>query len=316
MNVPPSLRREGWAMLSALVEDFQKLPDIEIFTLIDDQWPFALGDVCTRIPWQEEAERFREIAAKCDWTMVIAPEFDDLLLDRSRIVLEVGGRLLGSSPEAVRATGDKWTTATLWQARGVPHPPTRLLESAEFLRSDLPQVLKPRFGAGSQATFLIPAQEEWPGLWQAAQLEWPKGEWIVQQYVPGAAASVALLMGPDGVLPLLPARQHLSSDGRFRYEGGSMPLPEPFAERAVRLARQAVADMAGLQGYVGVDLVLGKSDDGSDDYAIEINPRLTTSYIGLRQLCRQNLAELILRCAQGETLTPPTWLAGEVRYSV
>ena len=71
-------------------------------------------------------------------------------------------------------------------------------------------------------------------------------------------------------------------------------------------------DIDGLRGYVGVDMVLGDAGD----YAIEINPRLTTSYLGLRQLCQQNLAELILRLAQGETVAPPTWHTGEVRFEI
>ena len=56
-------------------------------------------------------------------------------------------------------------------------------------------------------------------------------------------------------------------------------------------------------------------DDGID-YAIEINPRLTTSYIGLRQLCNQNLADLMLRQALGDTIEPPQWHAGEVSFSI
>ena len=119
---------------------------------------------------------------------------------------------------------------------------------------------------------------------------------------------------PPQTIPLLPARQHLSNDGRFHYEGGSLPLPEPLARRAVRLAQQAVQCIPGLRGYVGVDLVLGKMEDGSEDWAIEINPRLTTSYIGLRQSCRQNLAELMLRCVRRETIEPPMWLEGEIRF--
>ncbi|HEV3003063.1 MAG TPA: ATP-grasp domain-containing protein, partial [Pirellulales bacterium] len=50
-------------------------------------------------------------------------------------------------------------------------------------------------------------------------------------------------------------------------------------------------------GYLGVDLVLGGPDDGSDDVVIEINPRLTTSYIGLRAACRENLAAAMLALA-------------------
>lgn len=276
-------------MLSAVIADFQKLDGIEVVTLLD-----------------EEA-RFARSAASCDWTLVIAPEFDDLLRSRSQTVLDAGGKLLGSLPEAIHRTADKLETAGIWRQRGVPHPQT------EPACADVapPCVLKPRHGAGSQATFFVRDSREWGPVWEAAQKEWPHGDFIVQQYVVGQPASVALLIGSTQTVPLMPARQHLSGDGRFRYQGSSLPLPPPLADRAIQLALKAAAGIDGLQGYVGVDLVLG---DAGDDYAIEVNPRLTTSYLGLRRLCRQNLAELILCMAQGETIAQPTWHAGEVKF--
>jgi hypothetical protein len=121
-------------------------------------------------------------------------------------------------------------------------------------------------------------------------------------------------MGPRQTLPLLPAEQHLSQDGRFRYLGGSLPLPDALADRAVRLARRAVEAVPGLLGYVGVDLILGEPDDGSRDVVIEINPRLTTSYVGLRAMADVNLAEAMLRVAIGEEVAPLAWKRGQVCF--
>jgi predicted ATP-grasp superfamily ATP-dependent carboligase len=53
------------------------------------------------------------------------------------------------------------------------------------------------------------------------------------------------------------------------------------------------------RGYIGVDLVLGKAADGSRDYVIEINPRLTTSYIGLRAASQMNLAAAMVDACRG-----------------
>ena len=53
------------------------------------------------------------------------------------------------------------------------------------------------------------------------------------------------------------------------------------------------------RGFLGVDLVLG--DEPSGDYAIEVNPRLTTSYVGLRALCRENLAGAMIDIVSGKT---------------
>jgi tyramine---L-glutamate ligase len=306
-DVPASLLREGRAMLDAVCADFGRIPGVEVVTLADQR-------------------RFYETAASCDWTLVIAPEFDDHLHDLNQAVLDSGGSLLGARPDAIRLTGDKQATAAFWHERGVRHPRTETLDAERFASFPPPWVMKPRYGAGSQATFLIrnrddgmrvfvgPGFPAWPNSQRAlrpGRKAWPHEEFIVQEYVRGQAASVALLIAPGQTIPLLPARQHLSNDGRFRYQGGSLPLPRDLAERATRIALAAVAGIDGLQGYVGVDLVLG---DAGDDYAIEINPRLTTSYIGLRQLCRGNLAELMLKGARGEAMPPPLWAEGEVRF--
>jgi predicted ATP-grasp superfamily ATP-dependent carboligase len=72
----------------------------------------------------------------------------------------------------------------------------------------------------------------------------------------------------------------------------------------------------GLSGYFGVDLVLGESADGSQDRVIEINPRLTTSYLGLRRLARFNLAQALLRLAQGERVTGLRWHPGPWSFRV
>ena len=131
----------------------------------------------------------------------------------------------------------------------------------------------------------------------------------------GRAASVAFLIGPGRRLALPAAAQHLSTDGRFRYQGGSLPLPPALADRATRIAVRAVDVVEGLQGYVGVDVVLGPSADGGDDSVIEINPRLTTSYVGLRALARFNLAEAMLAVAAGEPPPAWDWQGGPVEFT-
>ncbi len=98
----------------------------------------------------------------------------------------------------------------------------------------------------------------------------------------------------------MPCKQRISDDGRLRYLGGELPLAAGLAERARSLAERALAAMPAAVGYVGVDLVLGREPDGSEDVVIEINPRLTTSYVGLRAAARINLAEAMWRLAQGE----------------
>jgi hypothetical protein len=119
-------------------------------------------------------------------------------------------------------------------------------------------------------------------------------------------ASVAMLCGPGDLrLALPPCRQRLSDDRRFAYLGGALPLAAEEALRARALAQRAAAALPGAFGYLGVDLVLGAPADGAGDVVIEVNPRLTTSYVGLRAACQGNLAEAMLDVAEGRLPRAP-----------
>jgi hypothetical protein len=84
----------------------------------------------------------------------------------------------------------------------------------------------------------------------------------------------------------------------FVYDGGVASLSHPRRAEACELARRAVALMPGLRGYVGVDLVLGEETC----WLIEINPRPTTSYVGLRRVIDLNMAAAIWHACRDGSL--------------
>jgi predicted ATP-grasp superfamily ATP-dependent carboligase len=68
-------------------------------------------------------------------------------------------------------------------------------------------------------------------------------------------------------------------DGRFAYLGGTIPAPRAGEERTLC---RAVASVPGLRGFVGVDFI--KERPSGKVIVLEINPRPTTSYVGLARL--------------------------------
>lgn len=307
-----SVRREGSAMLGALLADFARVPGVRVVTLVGPGVTTVANRRVRVVTSTTEAPAFRALAESCDLTLLVAPEFDNLLASRADSVLRGGGRLLGPSPEAVRLTADKLALARHLRRGGVPTPACRLVAEAPP-GGAFPVVYKPRDGAGSVATFLVRSAAEWHAVRRMAAAEGWKGESVIQPFAPGRPASVSFLIGPGATLAMPACAQHVSADGRFRYRGGALPLPDRFARRATSLALRAVQAVPGLRGYVGVDLVLGDAGDGSADRVIEINPRVTTSYVGLRALCRSNLAAAMIACVHGDA-TRLSWKAGSVSF--
>ena len=267
-----SMYREGRTMRDALIEDLRAIPNLEL------------------------------VEADADIAFVIAPETDGILEERVTHFRR-SGPVLASTAGALSLTRDKWNLHQHWVRHGVPTPSTELAQHVSVVMRS--SVLKPRDGAGSCDTFFLCEGERIPEPQRTDRF-------LVQSYAQGQAASIAFLIGREQTTPLLPGFQNLSNDGRFQYQGGSLPLPTPLAERAIALGRRAIDCVPGLLGYVGVDLVLGEGGD----FAIEINPRLTTSYIGLRAACHDNLAERIIALMQGIRMPPLRWKPDRITFDV
>jgi predicted ATP-grasp superfamily ATP-dependent carboligase len=298
--LPTSLVSEGAAMVSAVAADLVRIDDCRVTTLRDPrvlQLALPNCDVVDVLSRASHWDEFRRLAASAEATILIAPEFDNILFSAADCVEAVGGRLFSPSPQFVKLAGDKHRSCQTLEAAGIPVPYGVLLHGDEPLppNFEFPAVLKPVDGAGSQDTYVVSGPHD-----AAPAYAWPRR---LERYVPGLATSVAVLCGPAGSVPLPPCRQRISEDGRLRYLGGELPLSPGLAERAIVLALQAIAAMPPVVGYVGVDIVLGRDPAGSEDAVIEINPRLTTSFVGLRAAAKSNLAEAMLMVAAGEMRT-------------
>ena len=289
-------------MLQAIAARFSAIAGTRVSLLRDarETDPTAPG-VHVRTPRNRSPEQhsvLAELAAQADWTVLIAPEFSDFLYSRARSVVMAGGRLLGPGPELIELAADKQRTAEHLAAAGVPVARGRLL--ARGRRS-------------AQRRFCL------SGRAQADRRRW------LARSPPGRAACRAAGCRSPTEKRAPPTGEVLSRFGRQRLDalrpkrttranpvspmaqqrrplhvpGGRSRSTPALAARATRLARRAAAALPSPFGYFGIDLVLGPDDSGREDVVIEINPRLTTSYVGLRAAASSNLAAAMLDIAEG-----------------
>ena len=300
----PSLFNEGLAMLSALAIDLLQCGH-EVHTCLNTNVAFRsakdaqfalfatheatlnnsiLGGLNVHHIDQNYAdtawaERWIEVALHCDQTIVIAPEIHQQLhriVDKLR---SAGATVVASSEAFLQATSDKLTTANLFIDAHVPHPATQTLsqyrlsmDRLDNKNQELAVTLKRRDGAGCCDMKVFTSQQkltEWLKNKESQNLM--GDEWIVQEWLAGRPASMALLTGDDWTL--LGAVEQLE-----------------------KLASQVrVALPSGAAGWIGIDFLVPDESVGSKDLiVIEVNPRLTTSYLGYRKWYGYQLADALL----------------------
>ena len=327
-SLDSSLLAEGRSMLLAVLRDATRIQGLDVVTIWSGQRErFPVEGVAFQVAHspEEEIELLAELAALSDVTLLIAPEFDGILTHRALLVEGVGGRLCGPSPLAITTCTDKLELAGHLQGAGLPTIPTSEFSVTHDTSATVtyPCVIKPRDGAGSQATYLVESATDFerllPGWKQSSLLR----QAIWQPYISGRAVSVGVMVTPEQYRyqPLPPCEQTLSTDGRFAYQGGVLPARGVDAVTLQHAAVAACREVPGLRGYVGVDLIIPDSHPGQP-IVVEINPRITTSYLGYSRLCEQNLIATLLQADSdaGELTWNPVQLeyfaTGEVRRTV
>ncbi len=258
------------------------------------------------------------MAQRADAVLIIAPELDDELSRRVERVSLAAPRatLLNADGDTTRLCSDKLQLAGFLAESGIDTPACRPVDSdAEKSHHpcpfSFPVVVKPRFGAGSIDVRLVRDLPVWKETSVATGVT-PTSQLIVQPFIAGQPVSMAAIRSPGQDhwerLPL--AAQRLTDDGRFAYRGGCLPVPGD--EAAVgRIIDHVMSLLPGLIGHIGFDLVI-PHDGPHQPVLIEINPRLTTSYLGYRTLARDNLARRLLGQQSGSDSI--RWNAGRVSY--
>ena len=327
--LPDSLRREGRAMLWAIVDDLLRIPECVVTTTLDarlaDDARSRSSDRCdivTVTDSNEERWQFDRLATSSDAALVIAPEMNGRLAERVRRVESFGTRTLNCSPAAIELCGDKLRLAEHLERHALATIPTA---AADWSRDQPPQshheswVIKPRDGAGSWLTFRVRANSG--GEWHRAALAYEhagaRHKALIQPFVAGQPLSVGCLCQSNGEVEVFPiGHQRLSNE--FVYRGGSIPADIPPATGTAlrKLVLSACATIPGLSGIIGFDLLLPEADP-SRPLIVEINPRLTTSYVGYRRLSTNNLAERCLRVTgllPNSSPSPPSWSSFRVEF--
>lgn len=309
-----SLLDEGAAMLLSLASDLDRCGhhvSVALETSIRAAWKMQSlkSSVLDRVdvhdvhPMPEPdiepiAELWASIARASHCAIVIAPELDGLLSGIVQAMRQRGCRIMSANNLFLCTASDKWDTYLHWTKHQQITAPTMLanqwLEYPSSIGS-IPYpsdgwVLKRRFGAGGTDMQRFDSSETLCD--RIATLSNPL-DWIVQPWIIGQPASLAVV-GPwdsSGKIPVaaIGPTEQLFKDGS--YIGGQGPLAvDP--KKLDRFTQGLLMSIPGAtDGWVGIDFLILPNGQW---IPLEINPRLTSSYLGYRKLYGPELANTIL----------------------
>lgn len=291
----PSIRAEGQAMLDGLLDD---LKGKNVDYLISKTLNISGNSHCNPVELEGNLMNWldRNISnyGAC---LVIAPEEDFTLYNITNFIEKKEIDVIGSNSDAVMTCSDKFKMYEALKSK-VP-----IIETEKVFFDDIDEykhfdnkkkIVKPADGVSCSGIQIVKNYNEMKKA--AFLIETNLPYFIIQDFIDGTSASVSLISDGKEAVPLSLNFQDIEfSDCGITYNGGQVPLDHELEDEAKEAAKEAVKSINGLKGYVGVDVILG---DGV--HLVEINSRITTPYVALRNILDLNLGEAILESVNGK----------------
>ena len=288
--LPSSLATEARLMLQALLDDLQEVTDVDILLPLDIRSPPL--NLSNRVEVVHIAQNHAELALLLeplldgvDAIWPIAPESHSVLQNIAEWSLKHDKILLASTPAAIANCADKYITCQLLAAQGLPVAVTELFNAQQNYAT--PAVIKPRDGLGCMNTQLIASASALQQLQQSLSAH----DFLIQPYYSGQAISLSAIFY-QGKADLLCCNQQQMglNDSYFYLQGCLVNTDNPATAYYRQLLKEIAVAMPGLWGYIGIDLI--ETENGP--IILEINPRLTSSYAGIRAATGINPAQRVL----------------------
>jgi len=309
-----SILSEGYGMLRSLIMDC-KAAGHNVTTLLDSRLkafnpPNEADQTVSVSSLHELSAKLKKLSAMADAVYFIAPESGQVLENLVENIEASRGTSLNCEAEAIKRVSNKMTAYETMKKRGLKVPETVLLdihekktENIKRLTKELgyPLVFKPLDGVSCGGLSIVKDEGDIAVAVKKIVQESMSKQFIAQKVVRGKSASACVISTGDKAVAVTLNRQLVtlaSPDEESGYYGGAVPFDHSLEKEALRAAERAVEAVSGLKGYVGVDIIL--ANEGP--VVLEVNPRLTTSYVGLRRVVNFNPAEAIVDATIGRKL--------------
>ncbi|MCW3997509.1 MAG: ATP-grasp domain-containing protein [Candidatus Bathyarchaeota archaeon] len=308
-SLASSMLCEGLGMLKTLISDFKAAGHF-IITILDSRiinsnFSLINADKIILIsPLEKLQNVISENSRYFDAAYVIAPESNGTLQTILKIIQNSGITSLNCSINGINKVSNKIILYNFFKKNEVKSPKSinfNLLDSLSDIKNKIhknfsfPLIIKPAKGTSCEGISIVRNEKNLKAAILKIRKQTSSEDFLVQELIEGMNVSVSLLSSGNKAMAISLNRQDLiieEPDKMSEYKGGFVPFDTPFKNKSFRITEKIVELIKGLRGYVGIDLIF----TNKEVFLMEINPRLTTSYIGLRRVININIAQAILDC--------------------
>lgn len=325
-TLPASMLKEGTLMRDALLHDLSALNQYTLLSMHDARLtPSHYASKSFVVDAHDFRKAFKKAIKQADYVWLIAPETASALLELSEICLaeeekEGGAIFLGCGYDAALTGTSKTLSCEALQAAGIYTLPVFAGEDLiaqdffdEMLKLKVQKwVAKLEDSAGCDGIRLF---ENLHDLRDWLNVDQRYLHYFAQPYQAGFVASISAVCR-DGTAWVLSCNQLIDvCDGTtFSLKGVMVNGRKSYWQRFETIARKIAHMLPDALGYIGIDVIIDPENDKI--YVIDINPRLTSSYVGLAAATGQNPAKMILDCVLGANFKLPVLQKNVVEVSL
>lgn len=220
---------------------------------------------------------------KYDYILPIAPEIDLNLFHYANFLENHNLNFILSDSKTIKLLSDKLLFYKACKNNNIPTIKTRLLTSRLKLNSKR-SIVKDRHGAGCSYIKIIKKNSDIKSNYL---------DKVVQPYINGENYSLCLFFNKNNynLLSINKQKLEIYADNMVKLTNLHVNVPHNFHPKINSLIFLIIKSFPGLRGYVGIDIIIQKGEM----IVVEINPRLTTSFIGIYETIGVNIIDLIIK---------------------
>lgn len=293
----PSLVSEGTLMRDQLCNELSQCHHGKTISMHDERLP-PTTMVSESIAVSHNFHTvFKQCLQQADVIFLIAPEFDDILYELTRQAVAAGLMVIGAGLDTVQIASDKLRTAALLKQSNIDAPLSFNINDwansiGQFSQSQA-WLAKPVKGVGCEGITVLQdtqAVQSWMNALKPAEKE----DYFLQMFLEGDIASLSMCCH-QGKAWLLSCNQLIVKqiDNTICLDSIKVNGFADAWQQFEKLAQGIAESLPNETAYLGVDVVMDTENKTLS--VLEINPRLTSSYVGLAHATGLNVAQNLMQ---------------------